>query len=215
MSKDRTEAWVEVRDEPNHFHRYENEYARVYDVRFEPGQQSLYHRHDEDTLYVAVHATRVREQVWGKEESMEADIPAGTSICRLHRSEPLIHAVENLGAGLMRMIGAEVKKRPPTVAAAPLEAPCHRLHHMQPDSSRLRLYEIELPPGQSTGGIHYGFSGLTVFLSEVNLEISDAKGASRTFAGVPGDNVWHEGPLDLCITNRGPGTCRAVLGEWC
>ncbi len=46
--------YVAVIDEPQHYHRFENEFVRVYDVRFAPGEHSLYHRHDEDTMYVTV-----------------------------------------------------------------------------------------------------------------------------------------------------------------
>jgi len=215
MKDDTGAGWVHVREEPNHFHRYENNYVRVYDVRFEPGEKSLYHKHDEDTLYVAVYPTRVREQTWGQHKHTELDLPAGLSACRTHRSEPLIHVVENRGDGLMRMIGAEVKATPPVVSAEALEAPGHNLHPEQPGTPRLRLYLIELQPGESTGRMQYAFSGLTVFISAANLLIRDGAGPSRTVAGVAGDNIWHDGPLDLEILNTGPGVYKAVLGEWC
>lgn len=215
MSTRTENEWVHVRDEPNHFHRYENEYARVYDVRFEPGQKSLCHRHDEDTLYIAVHAARVRERALGESEFTEMELPAGLAACRPHRTEPLTHVVHNAGDDLMRMIGAEVKKTPPVVSKEPLKAPGHALHPQQPATPRLRLYLVELEPGQSTGEIRYDFSGLTICLTQANLEIADAAGACRTIACEPGDNVWHDGPLELRITNAGPLAYRAVLGEWC
>ena len=65
------------------------------------------------------------------------------------------------GDGLLRMIGAEIKKAPPVVSKKPLEAPGHALHPQQPAASRLRLYLVELEPGQSTGALQYGFWGLT------------------------------------------------------
>jgi hypothetical protein len=209
-----TDGWVHVRDEPNHFHRYENEYVRVYDVRFPGGHRCLYHRHDEDTLYVAVYDTRWREQRWGEDEQSESERPAGSILCRLHRAEPLTHAVQNLGNGLMRMIGAEVKNTPPVVSDVPLEAAGHTLLEEQP-TPRLRLYRITLQPDESTGDVRYGFSGLTIFLSDANLEIVDAQGARRIVAGAPGDNLWHDGPQELRLTNLGPQTVRALLGEWC
>ncbi len=215
MSEQNEVEWVHVRDEPNHFHRYENDYARVYDARFAPGERSLYHRHDEDTFYVAVHAARAREQALGDDTVNEVDIPAGIALCRPHRAEPLTHIVQNVGEGSMRMIGAEVKQTPPVVSEAPLEAPGHTLYPDQPGTTRLRLYLVELEPGQSTGLIRYAFSGLTVCVSEANLEITDRGGAARTVGLEAGDHVWHDGPAELEIRNAGPKPYRAVLGEWC
>lgn len=207
--------WVHVRDEPDHRHRFENDFVRVYDVRIQPGGRTLYHRHEEDTLYVALHPTHFREKRWGEDEEFhDSKIPAGTTLCRLHRSEPLTHVVQNMGTGLMRMIGAEVKKTPPVTAQAPLEAPGHVLHPQQPSTSRIRLYHIELSSGQSTGNIRYGFSGLTIFSTEVNLRLEDAQGPKRTFAGSAGDTLWHDGPQEFCVVNVGPQPVHAVLAEW-
>ena len=72
-----------------------------------------------------------------------------------------------------------------------------------------------LQPGDSTERIRYGFSGLIIFTSEANQPITDASGASRTVAGVAGDNIWHDGPADIEIRNTGPCAYKAVLGEWC
>ncbi len=103
------DAYVEVRDEPRHRRRFENAFVRVYDVLVPPGELTLYHRHVEDTLYVSILEATVRDQTFGAAERRTGSVPAGISVCRPHRSEPLIHQVENVGEGDMRMIGAEVK----------------------------------------------------------------------------------------------------------
>ena len=67
----------------------------------------------------------------------------------------------------------------------------------------MRAYRIELAPGECSGELRYGFSGLSVALSEGNLGLHDAGGATRTLASAPGDVVWHGGPLSFELTNRG------------
>ncbi len=125
-------GFVDVRDEPQHHHRFENEFVRVYDVRFAPGESSLYHRHSKDTMYVTVFDTKVYDHTFQTEEDQAQthELPLGLSLCRPHASEPLTHKVRNVGEGLMHMIGAEVKKLPEVVASAPLSA----LHHAQMDT---------------------------------------------------------------------------------
>jgi hypothetical protein len=50
----RTEDWVEVTDEPHHQEIFNNEHIRVYIAVIRPGRETLYHRHDKDTLYVVL-----------------------------------------------------------------------------------------------------------------------------------------------------------------
>ncbi len=208
---DQDEHWVEVRDEPRHRRRFENEFVRVYDVLIPPGDTTLYHRHTEDTFYVAVNEATVRDRTWGEDEPRTGTAPAGSCLCRPHRARPLIHQVHNLGPGEMRLIGAEIKAAPAVTTAAPLSAAGHALTL---ERDRLRVYELALEPGQSTGDIVYGFSGLTVLLTVATWLVRHADGSERTVILAPGDVLWQPGPLGLSITNIGEEPCRAALGEW-
>jgi hypothetical protein len=185
--------------------------VRVYDVLIPPGDRTLYHRHTEDTFYVAVDEATVRDRTWGDDEARTGTAPAGTAMCRPHRSRPLIHQVENVGAGPMRLIGAEIKSSPSVTSAAALDAPGHRLTL---ERERLRAYELALEPGESTGDIEYGFASLTVLLTIATLLIGQADGREVTVVGAPGDVVWRPGPTGLSITNVGEEPCRAAIGEW-
>jgi hypothetical protein len=210
------ESYVEVRDEPRHRRRFENEFVRVYDVLIPPGDTPLYHRHTEDTFYVAVNDANVRDRTWGEEEARTGTARAGTAMCRPHRSRPLIHQVHNLGPDEMRLIGAEIKASPPATSDAPQSPPPLQApgHVMTLERDRLRVYELSLEPGQSTGKIRYGFAGLTVLLTVATLHIDEGEGTGRTVIQAPGDVVWRPAPTSLSITNVGEEPCRAALGEW-
>lgn len=208
-----TDSYVEVRDEPRHYPRFENAYARVYDVRFGPGEQSLYHRHSVDTLYVAVYPTRVYDQSYGEDGGVTHELPAGLCGCRPHGREPLIHRVRNDGAGLMQMIGAEHKASPPVVAEQPLQAPYHRAVDDPFNGQSIRCYRIELEPGQSTGLVSYGFSGLLVAISDATVAIGDGS-RTQVVSFAPGVHIWQEGPFQRQLVNVGSTRFCAVLGEW-
>jgi hypothetical protein len=205
------EGYVAVRDEPRHRHRFEDEWIRVYDVLIPPGDTTLYHHHTEDTFYVAVNEATVRDQTWGEAEARTGTAPAGSAMCRPHRHRPLIHQVHNLGAAEMRLIGAEIKASPPVTAASPLDAAAHTLTL---ERDRLRIYDLSLGAGESTGEIDYGFASLTVLLSIATLQITDAKGGDHTVIHAPADVVWRPHPTRLTITNVGEHPCHAVVGEW-
>ncbi len=208
-------GYVEVRDEPRHYPRFENDYVRVYDVRFPPGEASLFHRHDVDTMYVTVNDARVYDETFQTGESQLHELHAGLSLCRPHGSEPLIHKVRNDGAGLMHMIGAEVKKLPPLVSDQPLAARCHTPLENLSGAERLRFYQLQLEPGESTGEISYGFSGLLVSLSDANIEFADSRAGTRVISFAPGSHIWHDGPVTQTVTNCGETAFVAILGEWC
>ncbi len=78
----------------------------------------------------------------------------------------------------------------------------------------MRAYLFELAPGECTGELRYGFSGLTVALSEGNLRLHDASGATRIAASASGDVTWHEGPLEFELKNAGEEIFRAYVAEW-
>lgn len=204
------ETWVEVRDEPRHRHRFEDEFVRVYDVLIPPGDITLYHRHTRDTFYVAVNEATVSDRTLGAAEARTGTAPAGTSICRPHATKPLTHQVHNVGTGDMRLIGAEIKATPPVTSSAPLVAAGHTLVL---ERDPLRVYELALEPGESTGPVEYGFWSLTVFLTTATLRVRTAAGAERTTISAPADVLWQP-PAAFEIFNVGEQPCRAHVGEW-
>jgi hypothetical protein len=132
-------------------------------------------------------------------------------MCMGHRARPLIHQVHNAGTGEMRLIGAEIKASPPVTSPDPLHAPGHTLAL---ERERLRVYELTLDPGESTGEVDYRFASLTVFLTIATLRIRSADGSERTVVQSPADVAWSPGPSAVEITNVGEQPWRAFVGEW-
>src|SRR3954451_6265612 len=211
-----SDDWVEVRDEPRHRRRFEDEFVRVYDVLVPPGDTTLFHRHVEDTFYVAVNEATVHDTTYGESEGRTGTAPAGTVLCRPHRTRPLTHQVHNVGQGDMRLIGAEIKAAAPgragaTTAPAALDAAGHQLVL---ERERLRVYQLDLEPGATTGAIQYPFASLTVFLTIATLETRTADGGRSVAVHAPADVIWRPAALAATITNVGEEPLRAVVGEW-
>lgn len=200
--------YVSVHDEPMHRFRFRNEYAFVYDVLIPPTAITLYHSHDEDSLYVAINGVHCCTQDLGC-EPVTSEIDKGTVMIAPFRSKPLIHQVTNVGRHDMRMIGAEILSSPPVTAAAALTGNGITLLAEKP---RIRSYKIELEPGESTGDLHCDFSGILIVMAGHALEIAGRE--TRTHSIVPGDAIWHDGPIVQRFTNPGRERFEAVLGEW-
>jgi len=205
---DAVQDYVSVHDEPMHRFRFRNDYAFVYDVGIPVEAVTLYHSHDEDSLYVAINGVHCCVQDLGC-EPVTNQIDKGTIMVAPFRSKPLIHQVTNVGHEEMRMIGAEILASPPVTAAAPLSAPGLTL---LADRPRIRTYRIELAPGETTGDLKCDFSGILIVMAGCALEIAGRE--TRTLSVVPGDAIWHDGPLVQRFTNPGRQPFEAVLGEW-
>lgn len=203
--------FVEVHDEPRHRYRFKNEHVYVYDVLIPPGDITLYHRHAEDTFYVALgNATVCDHRV--NEEPRTGEVEKGVAMMMPHREKPLIHQVTNRGSEDMRLIGAEVLSTPKATASAPLDAPGLTLKWEKP---RLRAYDFALNPSETTGDMVCDFSGLLIMISGGCLEIAGPGESLRTLSLAPGDVIWHDGPIRQRLTNVGGAPIEGTLGEWC
>ncbi len=210
--KEISQDWVPVDQEPQHHHRFQNDYVRVYDVRFKPKEHSLYHKHDKNTFYVSVYATQVFDQTYGKQKGMIHDLPAGMGICRGHQAHPLIHQVKNMSAHLMHMIGAEHLKTPLMVSKEVFTHPKFQHLDNTGESNSVRLYKMTLQPGESTGKMQMNFYALFVVLTDSSVQVDDISG-STTQAYSPGSHYWQE-PKTLTITNVGELPHEVIVGEW-
>lgn len=209
-TSDSPDIIVDVRDEPRHRFRFENPYAHVYDVLFEPGESSIYHRHSEDTLYVAITDLTSGAQAWGGAEATST-LCCGAAVCRAHRASPLVHKVRNLGQTPMRLVGAEIKQSPLLVAQRPLI--CNGLT-LDQETPRVRVYRIDLAPGEATDAADWNFSGLLISHSDASIGIETSE-SKMTLTCTPGFAAWLEGPAKgRRVVNRGRSAFHAVLAEW-
>ena len=209
-SEARMTDFVEVRDEPRHRHRFENAYARVYDVLVPPGDTTLFHRHTEDTLYVAIAPASILDQTLGEEEWQPANVEAGLCICRHHRRRPLTHRVSNAGTEVMRMIGVEVKQGPEKPNPEPVTGNGLRLAW---ERERLRAYALGLEMNGSTGSLASSFSGVLIMLASGCVALSQANAPAVAMSLAPGDVLWLEHGQPV-IENVGPTPLESMLVEW-
>ncbi|MGA2448310.1 MAG: hypothetical protein ABTD50_06535 [Polyangiaceae bacterium] len=67
--------YVEVNDEPNHVERFKNDWVRVYMATIAPGAKTLYHRHCQNTLYVAIHGGIHHNDLPGVQKQWSIGLP--------------------------------------------------------------------------------------------------------------------------------------------
>ena len=205
-----SETYVHVRDEPRHRLRFENDYARIYDVLIPPNDTTLFHEHTEDTLYISIGQAVVEDKTFEQETRPTITVPPSIAMCRHHRVEPLIHRVSNVGQENMRMIGIEVKASPDKVTQTAIDVPFHTFAWDEP---RLRAYRLHLKPGEANPNLEYPFSGAVVFLSSCVLTRQNQTGAGVTTTNESGTVIWMDSPDVYSIENVGTTDCDACVVE--
>ena len=103
---------VPVHEEPRHRLVHGEDRLQVLDIGIQPGDTTLFHRHDRPIAYVEIDATVVNQQVldgpWGRVSATATppDRPPGrVSWNERYRESPVEHRVTAIGPGPFRLIG--------------------------------------------------------------------------------------------------------------
>jgi hypothetical protein len=225
--------YVDVNDEPHHVERFRNDWVRVYMATIAPGTKTLYHRHHENTLYVAIEggihhndlpgaqkqrsiglprslglATKVawalRRLVFGT-----VDLPTSTMVMQYHRDFPIIHRVcaSAKNALPMALLGIEVFRHPARRNVAPLDASGFALEYTD---SELTAYRVRLGAGRSTGGRRIAGPSLLVITTGRGRVSTGDDLASAVELGA-GSVRWLGEDADLHLANVGNDALDALL----
>ena len=197
------EDWVPVYEEPLHRVQWQNDYALVYKVDIPCDTLTLWHRHCEDTVYIAIGDVAVAESLPGSSPVVRQS-PCGAAISRAHKAEPLVHQIRNVGTDHVRFFAAEARARPPGESRAPLALAGHTFEW---EAERFRVYRLD-DAAASDG--RYEFHGLIVALAPMSVEITDTAGAVTHHDLAMGDWRWLTPP----VTCRHAPGARGVIIEW-
>lgn len=100
---------VPVKDEPRHHNVFENEYLRVLDVRINPGDTSLFHKHATPSVFVVLHPVKTGSEVKMEEQKATALASPDPSITfeGFYKS-PRIHRVWNEDTSVFHVMDIEI-----------------------------------------------------------------------------------------------------------
>lgn len=206
------EPILEVAMEPRHNLVLQNEYTRVLRVSFPPGDTTLAHRHQEDSLYffLVEDGLDVINHVQGQDpvcDCMEfGEVRYGT-----HKTNaPLVHKITNKSKTTMLCVDAEVLAQPPITAAIPLVAEHHELIKTR---DKCRVYKLSLEPNDSVT-VCYPFFHLSVVVDPSSIEIESGGRIRWVENRARGHVVWREPSTDCRKTNKGTKTFVEYIAEW-
>lgn len=195
----------EVYVEPRHRFRLRNAWTNVYEIELPRNEQTLFHRHTEDTVYFVVADAEVRESFPDK-PAILTTAKAGGTMCRAHKHDPLVHQVRNVGTGLMHLLGAEAIAQPPASTTAPPDLPGHTL---KTESGRFRVFDVTAAEQAVT--VDYEVYGLLVTFVECTLgSVSNGRAGALSAGLSPGGFVWLEPSVNITL----PVGFRGIFAQW-
>ena len=166
--------YFEVNDEPNHVERFKNDWVRVYMATIAPGTKTLFHRHRENTLYIAIEGGIHHNDLPGTQKQRSiglprslklktkvvwllrrllfgtVDLPTSTMVMQYHRDFPIVHRIcaSSKNGHPMELLGIEVFRHPTRRNNTPLDASGFALEYTD---AELTAYRVRLDAGSSTG----------------------------------------------------------------
>jgi len=99
---------VPVELEPHHHVVLQNQYVRVLDVLFPPGDPSLFHTHSNDNISVVLSGDKMKSQTMGAEWTAPADVVSGQVGFHKAKGQSYTHRVGSAGAQPYHVIDVEV-----------------------------------------------------------------------------------------------------------
>ncbi|CAM9402374.1 unnamed protein product [Ectocarpus sp. 12 AP-2014] len=182
--------FVEVYDEPLHPTVFENEYVRVLKVDCPMNQDTMYHRHSQDSFFLFFRTAQIRNEVVGK-EPFEVELEAGSFYWGDHLANPIIHKI-CVGNRKLDCMDIEIKVDRPRPASLSPALPRTSQRDLCFENDVLRAYRVKLAPGEcissvfdAEGGdgsmVPVPFGYLAVAMTIAKLSSGEVK---------PGDRWW-------------------------
>lgn len=199
---------VPVANEPRHHLKFENEYARVFDVLVPAGDATLFHTHSSDYVFVNIGDADLVAEVMG---SPPVDFLVTNGEVRFTKA-PVTHRVINPYIFRFRNITIEVLRSPgPRGTATPDTSPGHTIVL---ENDRVCVERLILEPGQSTNTHTHNLSALSVFLTNAKVLMESPGQKPQEIEYKPGDFRWRDAPVTHSIKNIGATRFEAVGIDW-
>jgi len=201
---------VPVASEGHHHLKFENKYVRVFDVVVAPGDETLYHVHSNDYVFVSIGDATLKAQVSG---AQRADLILKDGETRYTKG-PITHRVINIGKTPFHNLTIEVLVSPGIKEeGTPLkEVPGHSVIL---ENDKVRIEHFVLEPGQSTGLHTHSLMRLSVAVTAARLAVYSPPGSAlQVIESQPGVFNWHDEKRTHSLANIGNTRYESIEIEW-
>lgn len=188
---------VEIKGEPRHHPKFENEYVRVWDVTVPGGDATLWHAHRNDNVVVTLAPAKLHIETLDK-DPVDAEWKYGE--VRFSKAT-YIHRAMNVGTTAFHNLTIELLKPPPAGSDwSPLPPEGDREPILE--NERVRVYRYSLAPGEAQPNHTHPVVSLVVTMTAGEIEVT-AKGKAVRHPVKENDASWQEAGVTHSIKNVG------------
>ncbi len=197
---------VEIKGEPRHHPKFENEFVRIWDVTVPGGDATLWHAHRNDNVVVTLAPAKLHIETLGR-DPVDAEWKFGE--VRFSKAT-YVHRAMNVGSTPFHNLTIELLKPPPVGGnSSPLPKEAGREPILEND--RVRVFRVSLAPGESTPVHNHPLPGLSVALVAGELEITTEGSAKPDrITSAAADAPWRPGPVTHSVKNIGKSRYEGV-----
>ena len=199
---------VPVEQASYHVPAFSNDYVTVLNVFIPPKRASGYHRHSLDSVGVLIADTARTGQVLGAEATVTAPRGRGTANFTNYAREPMTHTVTVTGDTPFHNIVVELQYPTPGRFTPSTRG---QGYTQILDNERVRIWRLELAPGQTAPAITQTAPGVRVVIDGGEIVESAAGQPDRSKAPRSGEFFWQEAGTTRAVRNV--GTTRIDLVE--
>ena len=188
---------VEIKGEPRHHPKFENEFVRVWDVTVPGGDATLWHAHRNDNVVITLAPAKLHIETLGR-DPVDAEWKFGE--VRFSKAT-YIHRAMNVGATAFHNLTIELLKPPPANSGSSTPA---QEAGREPilENERVRVYRLSLAPGESMPMHPHAYPGLQVTITAAEIEVT-ANGKAVRHPVKAGDVSWRAAGVTHSIKNVG------------
>jgi hypothetical protein len=192
-----------ARDEPHHHLLFQNEFVRIMRVVIPPGDATLWHEHNFDFGVVFVNGSKLRADLPTDPQGTERIAATKNFIFFDYDGKHFVHRVNNIDTtAINHQLAFElIPSRPMGFGASDRSAVPE--YKMEVDNERVRMWRLQLAPGQTAAMIVQKAPGIRFVLSGDRFVETHGEGRAQDIATMAGDYAWLPGGALRSVTNAG------------
>jgi quercetin dioxygenase-like cupin family protein len=188
---------VEIKGEPRHHPKFENEFVKIWDVTVPVGDATLWHAHRNDNVVVTLAPAKLHIETLGR-DPVDAEWKYGE--VRFSKAT-YVHRAMNAGTTAFHNLTIELLKPPPATSDwSPLPKEGDREPVLE--NERVRVFRYSLKPGESMAPHTHPLPGLSITITAADIEVT-ANGKTVRHPVKADDVSWREANVTHSVKNVG------------